>query len=702
MTAKRFRVAFSYAGEKRDFVSSAADVLAKRFGKARVLYDKFHRAEFARRDLGLYLPDLYHKESDLVVVVVCAEYDEKQWTGLEWTAIHDLLSKRRDADVMLCRFDLATVKGVPSTAGYIDLDDELPTALAELIVERLKSNGVDIRKRRTIVKTPEVTDIRALVPNNLPRLQSFFGRVDELKKIADALSPSTRTWGVLIDGPGGIGKTSLAIRAAESVSASLFKNILFISSKERKLTAEGEKRLTDFVTPGFLDILNEAARLLKKSELAKQSESERARLLIEALGPAQALLILDNLESLDKDQQDRLFEFLSQLPPGCKAITTSRRRTDVDARIIRLAKLDQKAALALIDELAIDRPLLMKATVNERVYLYEETGGNPLLLRWIAGQIGKGSCRTVDAALTFLRAAPSDNDPLEFIFGDLLETFSDSENKVLAALTYFTQPVGAELVADLGKISRTAAETALGDLSNRALVVPDEEEKHFALVPMVAEFLRRKRPDVVAAAGGRLEERVYALLLEPRKDAERFPVLEAAWSAIAPALSLFMAGSNARLQIVCARLTTFLLYTGRWDQELLLSQRAEAKADAAGDYQQAGWRAIRAGWVHQMREEGDDALACAARAEAHFDAAKYGAGRAVVLRLRGLGHSLNGNHAAAIAAHGEAVELQRGVSAHSRIPSSGPCAASVRSRPLKRTGRVRSGTIERPWTCRVR
>lgn len=117
----RFRIAFSFAGEKRDFVAQVAAVLAKRFGEPAILYDKYHEAEFARRNLGIYLPELYHNESDLVVVVVCPDYDVKQWTGLEWTAIHDLLSKRKDDEVMLCRFDHAKVKGLYSTAGFIDL-----------------------------------------------------------------------------------------------------------------------------------------------------------------------------------------------------------------------------------------------------------------------------------------------------------------------------------------------------------------------------------------------------------------------------------------------------------------------------------------------------------------------------------------------------------------------------------------------------
>ena len=94
-SSKRFRVAFSFAGEKREFVADTAALLAERFGKKAILYDKYHKAEFARPNLGIYLPDLYHDESDLVVVVVCPNYDEKEWTGLEWTAIHALLKKRR-------------------------------------------------------------------------------------------------------------------------------------------------------------------------------------------------------------------------------------------------------------------------------------------------------------------------------------------------------------------------------------------------------------------------------------------------------------------------------------------------------------------------------------------------------------------------------------------------------------------------------
>lgn len=137
MSAKRFRIAFSFTGEKRNFVSEVAAILAKRFSEEAILYDKYHEAEFARRDLGIYLPDLYYKESDLVIVVVSPDYEKKEWCGLEWTAIHALLMNKKDDEVMLCRFDHAELKGLYQSAGYLELDDKTPEQVAIRVLERL-------------------------------------------------------------------------------------------------------------------------------------------------------------------------------------------------------------------------------------------------------------------------------------------------------------------------------------------------------------------------------------------------------------------------------------------------------------------------------------------------------------------------------------------------------------------------------------
>ena len=210
-------------------------------------------------------------------------------------------------------------------------------------------------------------------------------------------------------------------------------------------------------------------------------------------------------------------------------------------------------------ELANNNDRLRLANEAERRALYDETGGNPLLIRWVTGQLGLGRCRTIGAALDFLRSAPAGNNPLEFIFGDLLDTFTANETKVLAALTYFTTAMKIRFIAELAGLNEAAAQGALGDLSSRSLVVPDQEETAFVLVPMVADFLRRKRPEVVAETGNRLEQRAYALIVENGYSKhDRFTVLDANWPTVAPALPLFVAGPNERLQTVCDALGDFL------------------------------------------------------------------------------------------------------------------------------------------------
>ena len=50
----------------------------------------------------------------------------------------------------------------------------------------------------------------------------------------------------------------------------------------------------------------------------------------------------------------------TKLPEGNKAIVTSRRRTDVDARIVRLDRLARDEALQLIAELVTKYPRLAR------------------------------------------------------------------------------------------------------------------------------------------------------------------------------------------------------------------------------------------------------------------------------------------------------------------------------------------------------
>jgi hypothetical protein len=323
-----------------------------------------------------------------------------------------------------------------------------------------------------------------LTGNTLPPEGFFVGREKEREIIMSALSPESRTWGALIDGPGGIGKSALAIHAAHKADG--FERKIFITAKVRELTAEGEAKLTDFTRPTYLAMLDELGKELGVDGLEKLAPDERPNELRLALAGKKALIIFDNLETLPEEERTRLFQFLSRLPTGNKAIVTSRRRTDVDARIVRLDRLARDEALQLIAELAAKYPRLARASQKEREDLYEITQGNPLFIRWIAGQLGRegSQCRTIAEACAFIDKAPKGNDPLEYIFGDLLETFTADETKVLAALTYFSLPAKLKWIADMTDLPERQAETALEDLSDRSILIPNfttgQDENHQA------------------------------------------------------------------------------------------------------------------------------------------------------------------------------------------------------------------------------
>jgi len=341
----------------------------------------------------------------------------------------------------------------------------------------------------------------------------------------------------------------------------------------------------------------------------------------------------------------------------------------VDARIVRLDRLARDEALQLIAELAAKYQRLARSSQKEREDLYEITQGNPLLIRWIAGQLGrKGSQgRTIAEACAFIDKAPKGNDPLEYIFGDLLETFSEDETKVLAALTYFSLPAKLKWIADMTDLPARTAETALEDLTDRSILTSDLPAQTYFLPSLTAKFIRTRRPEAVTQTGDALTDRAYALAMQyggESEDYDKFPILDAEWGFITAALPRLLTGDNDRLQTMCRQLAFFLEFTGRWDEEIWLDEQAEARALAADDKENAGWRASDAGYTYYIRNQTDEVLACATRTAEHWQNSTP-RNKAVAIRLHGMGHYLNKDYPAAITAFQEAAEIHRSISPES-------------------------------------
>jgi len=132
---KKYKIAFSFPGEIRNRVESIANIIASKIGKEKVFYDNYYKAQLARLDLDVFLQNIYHNESELIVIFIGEKYEEKQWCKLEWRAIRDLINKRKD-DIMPLKYEEADLSGFFSLDGYLDINKYSDIEIAEYILER--------------------------------------------------------------------------------------------------------------------------------------------------------------------------------------------------------------------------------------------------------------------------------------------------------------------------------------------------------------------------------------------------------------------------------------------------------------------------------------------------------------------------------------------------------------------------------------
>lgn len=141
LSALRFKVAMSFPGERRQYVSATVAALRPHLPADSIFYDYDYQAQLAKPNLDVLLQDVYRNKADLVVIFLCKEYAEKQWCGLEWRAIRDLIKHKSDDQIMFVRFDDAPVQGVLSLDGYVDARVFSPDKLAEFILQRVLKSG---------------------------------------------------------------------------------------------------------------------------------------------------------------------------------------------------------------------------------------------------------------------------------------------------------------------------------------------------------------------------------------------------------------------------------------------------------------------------------------------------------------------------------------------------------------------------------
>ncbi|XDD45262.1 toll/interleukin-1 receptor domain-containing protein [Leptospira sp. WS39.C2] len=132
-----FEVAFSFPGDIRKNVESIAFELEKLIGPNSYFYDNNYKAQLAQPRLDILLQDIYRNRSKLIVVFLSHEYQKKEWCGIEFRAIQEIIMEKLNNKIMFIKMDDGKVDGVFKTDGYIDGRTHTSLEIAKLIKERV-------------------------------------------------------------------------------------------------------------------------------------------------------------------------------------------------------------------------------------------------------------------------------------------------------------------------------------------------------------------------------------------------------------------------------------------------------------------------------------------------------------------------------------------------------------------------------------
>ncbi|RVX41547.1 putative ATPase [Nonomuraea polychroma] len=204
---------------------------------------------------------------------------------------------------------------------------------------------------------------------NLPRrLSPLIGRDDALRTIDDVIAGATV---ITLVGPGGIGKTRLALAAGRRVAADRGWRAWFVELAEINSSSDVPRAVA-----GTLGVAQRPGRSLTES-------------VVTALGSRPALLIVDNCEHV-LDGAARLVQAVALGCASVRVLVTSRERLDVDGeQVLVVGPLDPAAGAELfhVRALAADRSYERDAYRDDVAELCRRLDGVPLAIELAAARV---------------------------------------------------------------------------------------------------------------------------------------------------------------------------------------------------------------------------------------------------------------------------------------------------------------------------
>jgi predicted ATPase/DNA-binding SARP family transcriptional activator len=397
------------------------------------------------------------------------------------------------------------------------LEDELgvpPEPETDALLEAIANGAFGVAQSVSTIPTrnqfegrePYLGLDKRIIPSNLPaQTTSFIGRETELIALDGLLTnPEIRL--VTILGPGGIGKTRLALSAAE-----------------RQLTS-GERSSTPHFKDGIyfvtLASINSVTRLVSAITdvlgLNFTGSDDPQHQLVNYLQDKTLLLILDNFEHL-LDGVVLIEKFL-RLAPGVCLLVTSRERLYLhEEQIFSIQGLEiphsvtlgtaeegmKYASVALFIQTAgrIKRGFsLDEGNLSEVCRISQLVEGMPLALElaagWvdllsladIASEIGKG----LDFLETDLHNVPEHQRSMRAVFEVSWQQLTDEEKRIFPRLSVFRGGFSRQAARQVTDVSLRQ----LATFSSKSLLQFDETHNRYHIHELLRQYAMEKLADI--------------------------------------------------------------------------------------------------------------------------------------------------------------------------------------------------------------
>ncbi len=338
-------------------------------------------------------------------------------------------------------------------------------------------------------------DSGAAYRHNLPpQTTPFIGRQAELHRLSVLLSdPTVRL--ITLTGPGGMGKTRLALQAAahrigDQLHGVWFVPLAGISTGEAGILAAIAEAL-GFVPSGQADLKYQLLAYLHQKE---------------------ALLVIDNFEHLVESAN--LVGQLAQACPHLKLLVTSRERLNLSGEtLLEVAGLglpsdsanaaEASSAIQLFLQSArrLSSHLAASPAINQICQL---TAGMPLAIElaaaWVRVMPPEAIAREIEQDIDFLvaplRDVPERHRSIRAVFEHSWRLLSLPEQSVFASLSVFRGGFTLEAAREVAG----ASSTVLLALTDQSLVARDALDRYY-LHPLLRQYAANKlAPESIAPA----------------------------------------------------------------------------------------------------------------------------------------------------------------------------------------------------------